>query len=151
MIMIMHNFRLGNWEYRRGNYVEAIKMYTTGLSYIKDTYVLYLNRAACYYRWVTKKPVKVSNHHRSSIHFADFVNSNVPLSTVTILYIDWIQKIYALGYIALSPWNVRAWKPSTNIVYIRRGVLTRSNLSLLMRSWKKCVHHRKSIQNCVRT
>lgn len=50
MIMIMHNFRLGNWEYRRGNYVEAIKMYTTGLSYIKDTYVLYLNRAACYYR-----------------------------------------------------------------------------------------------------
>ncbi|KAH8243950.1 hypothetical protein KR032_011731, partial [Drosophila birchii] len=40
--------RLGNFEYRKRKFDEAIYHYTKGLTYVKDTPVLYLNRAMCY-------------------------------------------------------------------------------------------------------
>lgn len=48
----MNLLRMGNYEYRRGNYETAIAMYNHGLDYIKDTYVLYLNRCACFIKYV---------------------------------------------------------------------------------------------------
>ncbi|XP_020818459.1 tetratricopeptide repeat protein 12 [Drosophila serrata] len=40
--------RLGNFEYRKRRFDEAINYYTKGLTYVKDTPVLYLNRAMCF-------------------------------------------------------------------------------------------------------
>uniref|UniRef100_A0A6P4FRA4 Tetratricopeptide repeat protein 12 n=1 Tax=Drosophila rhopaloa TaxID=1041015 RepID=A0A6P4FRA4_DRORH len=40
--------RMGNFEYRKLNYGLAKDYYTKGLEYIKDTPVLYVNRAMCY-------------------------------------------------------------------------------------------------------
>ncbi|KAM8703637.1 hypothetical protein ACLKA7_008289 [Drosophila subpalustris] len=46
---VASNFRrLGNSAYRKEQFYNAIEMYTKGLEYIKDTPVLYLNRACCY-------------------------------------------------------------------------------------------------------
>lgn len=40
--------RLGNFEYRKLRFDVAIENYTKGLKYVKDTPVLYVNRAMCY-------------------------------------------------------------------------------------------------------
>ncbi|KAI8044300.1 tetratricopeptide repeat protein 12 [Drosophila gunungcola] len=40
--------RMGNFEYRKINFGLAKDYYTKGLEYIKDTPVLYVNRAMCY-------------------------------------------------------------------------------------------------------
>ncbi|XP_062124930.1 tetratricopeptide repeat protein 12-like [Drosophila sulfurigaster albostrigata] len=40
--------RLGNAEYRKTNYDQAIKLYSQGLNYIVDSPVLYVNRSLCY-------------------------------------------------------------------------------------------------------
>ncbi|XP_034486635.1 tetratricopeptide repeat protein 12 [Drosophila innubila] len=46
---VANNFRrLGNSAYRKEQFSNAIEMYTRGLEYIKDTPVLYINRACCY-------------------------------------------------------------------------------------------------------
>ncbi|KAH8362906.1 hypothetical protein KR084_002762 [Drosophila pseudotakahashii] len=39
--------RMGNYEYRKSNFALAKNYYTKGLEYIKDTPVLYVNRAMC--------------------------------------------------------------------------------------------------------
>ncbi|KAH8359660.1 hypothetical protein KR093_008201 [Drosophila rubida] len=39
--------RLGNMEYRRNNYDKAIEFYTSGLNYIVDSPVLFVNRSLC--------------------------------------------------------------------------------------------------------
>nr|XP_017009065.2 LOW QUALITY PROTEIN: tetratricopeptide repeat protein 12 [Drosophila takahashii] len=39
--------RMGNFEYRKSNFALAKNYYTKGLEYIKDTPVLYVNRAMC--------------------------------------------------------------------------------------------------------
>ncbi|KAH8243384.1 hypothetical protein KR032_007096 [Drosophila birchii] len=41
-------FRLGNAEYRRGNYETAMRMYTEAIENIRDSHILYINRALCY-------------------------------------------------------------------------------------------------------
>ncbi|KAH8265484.1 hypothetical protein KR038_009017 [Drosophila bunnanda] len=47
--IVADNFRrMGNFEYRKRRYDEAILYYTKALSYVKDTPVLYVNRAMCY-------------------------------------------------------------------------------------------------------
>ncbi|XP_017031394.1 tetratricopeptide repeat protein 12 [Drosophila kikkawai] len=40
--------RSGNFEYRKQRFEVAIDFYTRGLTYVKDTPVLYVNRAMCY-------------------------------------------------------------------------------------------------------
>ncbi|KAH8292274.1 hypothetical protein KR054_008042, partial [Drosophila jambulina] len=40
--------RMGNYEYRKRKFDEAIGYYTKGLQYVQDTPVLYVNRAMCY-------------------------------------------------------------------------------------------------------
>ncbi|XP_017102902.2 tetratricopeptide repeat protein 12 [Drosophila bipectinata] len=40
--------RMGNFEYRKMRFDSAVAFYTKGLEYIKDTPVLYVNRAICY-------------------------------------------------------------------------------------------------------
>ncbi|KAH8236847.1 hypothetical protein KR026_012637 [Drosophila bipectinata] len=46
---VAQNFRkLGNAEYRRGNYDTAMQMYSEGIENIRDSHILYINRALCY-------------------------------------------------------------------------------------------------------
>ncbi|XP_016953840.1 tetratricopeptide repeat protein 12 [Drosophila biarmipes] len=46
---VAQNFRkLGNAEYRRGNYDAAMKMYTEAIENIRDSHILYINRALCF-------------------------------------------------------------------------------------------------------
>ncbi|KAH8271235.1 hypothetical protein KR018_002057 [Drosophila ironensis] len=46
---VAQNFRkLGNAEYRRGNYEAALRMYTEGIDNIRDSHILYVNRALCF-------------------------------------------------------------------------------------------------------
>ncbi|XP_030374296.1 tetratricopeptide repeat protein 12 [Scaptodrosophila lebanonensis] len=46
---VAQNFRkLGNFEYRRGSYEVAMRMYSEAIENIKDSPVLYINRALCY-------------------------------------------------------------------------------------------------------
>ncbi|KAH8271197.1 hypothetical protein KR018_001190, partial [Drosophila ironensis] len=40
--------RLGNYEYRKMRFDSAVVYYTKGLEYVRDTPVLYVNRAICY-------------------------------------------------------------------------------------------------------
>ncbi|KAH8310795.1 hypothetical protein KR044_003021 [Drosophila immigrans] len=48
-IHVATNFRrMGNLEYRKMNYDQAIGHYTNGLNYIVDSPVLYVNRSLCY-------------------------------------------------------------------------------------------------------
>lgn len=46
----LHNciFRLGNAEYRKGNYEAAMKVYTEAIENIRDSHILYINRALCF-------------------------------------------------------------------------------------------------------
>ncbi|KAH8420872.1 hypothetical protein KR222_007469, partial [Zaprionus bogoriensis] len=60
--------RLGNHEFRRNHFDSAIEMYNNALSYIRDTPVLYLNRAACY--------IKLRNFKRS-IMDCDYILNNL--------------------------------------------------------------------------
>lgn len=79
----MNIFRMGNYEYRKSNYETAIAMYNKGLCYINDTFVLYLNRCACFIKYVLCVTKKGNAIHYCSIKFAEYVNSKVPFSTVT--------------------------------------------------------------------
>ncbi|EDV42073.1 uncharacterized protein Dana_GF17796 [Drosophila ananassae] len=46
---VAQNFRrLGNAEYRRGNYETAKQMYSEAIENIRDSHILYINRALCY-------------------------------------------------------------------------------------------------------
>ncbi|XP_043065079.1 tetratricopeptide repeat protein 12 [Drosophila ficusphila] len=46
---VAQNFRkLGNAEYRKGNYETAMKMYTEAIENIRDSHILYINRALCF-------------------------------------------------------------------------------------------------------
>ncbi|XP_017084028.2 tetratricopeptide repeat protein 12 [Drosophila eugracilis] len=46
---VAQNFRkLGNAEYRKGNYEAAMHMYTEAIENIRDSYILYINRALCF-------------------------------------------------------------------------------------------------------
>ncbi|XP_017030693.1 tetratricopeptide repeat protein 12 [Drosophila kikkawai] len=46
---VAQNFRkLGNAEYRRGNYETAMHMYTEAIENIRDSHILYINRALCF-------------------------------------------------------------------------------------------------------
>ncbi|KMZ01902.1 tetratricopeptide repeat protein 12 [Drosophila simulans] len=46
---VAQNFRkLGNAEYRKGNYESAMKMYTEAIENIRDSHILYINRALCF-------------------------------------------------------------------------------------------------------
>ncbi|XP_020818559.1 tetratricopeptide repeat protein 12 [Drosophila serrata] len=46
---VAQNFRkLGNAEYRRGNYENAMLMYTEAIENIRDSHILYINRALCF-------------------------------------------------------------------------------------------------------
>ncbi|KAH8265373.1 hypothetical protein KR038_005407 [Drosophila bunnanda] len=46
---VAQNFRkLGNAEYRRGNYETAMLMYTEAIENIRDSHILYINRALCF-------------------------------------------------------------------------------------------------------
>lgn len=51
-------FRMGNEAFRNGNYERAIGMYTKAIDQVKDSPVLYNNRALTYIRsvWQGKKP-----------------------------------------------------------------------------------------------
>ncbi|XP_052857891.1 tetratricopeptide repeat protein 12 isoform X1 [Drosophila gunungcola] len=46
---VAQNFRkLGNAEYRKGNYETAMHMYTEAIENIRDSHILYINRALCF-------------------------------------------------------------------------------------------------------
>ncbi|XP_039494827.1 tetratricopeptide repeat protein 12 [Drosophila santomea] len=46
---VAQNFRkLGNADYRKGNYESAVKMYTEAIENIRDSHILYINRALCF-------------------------------------------------------------------------------------------------------
>ncbi|XP_016935774.4 tetratricopeptide repeat protein 12 [Drosophila suzukii] len=46
---VAQNFRkLGNAEYRKGNYESAMQMYTEAIENIRDSHILYINRALCF-------------------------------------------------------------------------------------------------------
>ncbi|EDV48073.1 tetratricopeptide repeat protein 12 [Drosophila erecta] len=46
---VAENFRkLGNAEYRKGNYEAAMNMYTEAIENIRDSHILYINRALCF-------------------------------------------------------------------------------------------------------
>ncbi|KAH8369341.1 hypothetical protein KR009_008814 [Drosophila setifemur] len=46
---VAQNFRkLGNAEYRRGNYESAMRMYSEAIENIRDSHILYINRALCF-------------------------------------------------------------------------------------------------------
>ncbi|XP_043655717.1 tetratricopeptide repeat protein 12 [Drosophila teissieri] len=46
---VAQNFRkLGNADYRKGNYETAVKMYTEAIENIRDSHILYINRALCF-------------------------------------------------------------------------------------------------------
>ncbi|XP_060647663.1 tetratricopeptide repeat protein 12 isoform X1 [Drosophila nasuta] len=58
------NFRrLGNVSYRKDQFNHAIEMYTKGLEYIKDTPVLYINRACCYIKLRNFKMAIIECNH----------------------------------------------------------------------------------------
>jgi len=45
--------RMGNYEYRKLNFSLAKDYYSKGIQYIKDSPVLYVNRALCFIKWVS--------------------------------------------------------------------------------------------------
>ncbi|XP_037730691.1 tetratricopeptide repeat protein 12 [Drosophila subpulchrella] len=46
---VAQNFRkLGNAEYRKGDYESAMQMYTEAIENIRDSHILYINRALCF-------------------------------------------------------------------------------------------------------
>ncbi|XP_017139945.1 tetratricopeptide repeat protein 12 [Drosophila miranda] len=46
---VAQNFRkLGNSEYRQGNYLTAMRMYSKAIENINDSHILYINRALCF-------------------------------------------------------------------------------------------------------
>ncbi|XP_034663176.1 sperm-associated antigen 1A [Drosophila subobscura] len=46
---VAQNFRkLGNSEYRQGNYTTAMRLYSEAMENIKDSHILYINRALCF-------------------------------------------------------------------------------------------------------
>ncbi|XP_067641717.1 tetratricopeptide repeat protein 12 [Eurosta solidaginis] len=62
---IAQNFRsIGNEAYRKGQYEKAIQMYTKAIEHVKDSPILYNNRALCY--------LKLRNSKRAIID-ADYV------------------------------------------------------------------------------
>ncbi|KAH8359663.1 hypothetical protein KR093_008200 [Drosophila rubida] len=76
MIVATNFRRIGNMEYRKSNFDQAIQHYTRGISYIVDSPVLYVNRSLCY--------IKKREYKRALIDL-DYVLNNLNSSCVQAL------------------------------------------------------------------